>query len=195
LTLLLVLSFSAKALAGEAAQPQGEFHKYIVKKTDEERRKTKSKEWWGKGVVVFSKTDIPRLGKTKEVEPTVQTSFKSGDAFYARIYLPKNVGTVPALIYRVYVDGKHARDVESKGDTRPEAAWSSWVLDLPDHLKGAFDSMSEGKHDVRLEIWSSDEQKRLTIYTDKDSGKVVGAEKDSVNFGKFLAAGDFTYEK
>lgn len=200
LSLLLALSFVAPAQAGEAPQPQGEFHKHILKKTEAERRKSKPKEWWGKGVVVFSKTDIPRLGKVKEVEPTVETSFTSGDTFHARVYLPVNLGKVPggyppALIYRVYVDGKHARDTEAKGDARPEPAWSSWILDLPADLKGTFDAISPGKHDIRLEIWSSDEQKRVTVYTDKDSGKVVGAEKDSVNFGKFLAAGDFTYEK
>jgi hypothetical protein len=183
------------------AQPQGEFHKYIVKKVDAERHKNKSKEWWGAGVICFSKSDIPRMGKTSEVEPTLESTFKSGDVFFGRVYLTTSLGDLPGtgmpeeIVYRFYCEGKMIYHAGAKGDAMPEASWSSWALDLPSNFEKGFEAIPEGKHVVRIEIWSSKEYEEVTEYKDEETDKTVGYTKENQNAGKFIASGEFTYEK
>jgi hypothetical protein len=197
---MFVCSLYSEKIAAQA-QPQGEFHKYIVKKTDDERHKTKSKEWWGAGVVCFSKTDIPRMGKKAEVEPTLETNFKSGDVFFGRVYLTTNLGNLPGtgmpeeIEYRFYCEGKMIYHAGAKGDALPDAEWSSWALDLPSNFEHGFDAIPEGKHVVRIEIWSGKEYEEVTEYKDEETNKTVGFTKENQNAGKFIASGEFTYEK
>lgn len=199
----LLLAFSILLSSGTvclAQQPQGEFHKHIVKKTDDERRKTKGKEWWGAGVIMFSKQDIPRLGTIKEVQPMLSTSFSADDKFVGRVYLPKSVdqmdGAKPeAILYRIYID-KNARpfEVEAKGETMPEGEWSSWLIDFPENVQTAWNSIPEGKHTITVEVWSSKEVETTTIYTDEND-KAVAYSKDTDNKGKFWAHGTFEVTK
>ncbi len=181
-------------------QPQGEFHKHIVKKTDDERKTTKGKEWWGKGVIVFSRQDIPRLGTIKEVQPMLSKSFSHDEKFVGRVYLPKSVnqmdGAKPeAIIYRIYID-KNARpfEVEAKGETMPDGDWSSWLIDFPDNVETAWNSIPEGKHTITVEVWSSKEVETTTIYTDEND-KAVAYSKENDNKGKFWAHGTFEVTK
>jgi hypothetical protein len=190
-----LVAISLKSFA--QPQPQGEFHKYIVKKTDDERKKTKSKEWWGAGVIVFSKTDIPRTGTIKEVTPMISNSFTIDDKFVGRVYLPRSVNQMDAakpevITYRLYIDNaSRPFIVEAKGDVMPEGDWSSWLIDFPDNFTTAMNSIEAGKHNVRVEVWSSKEVETTTIYTDEND-KAVAYSKDNDNKGKFWAAGEFT---
>ncbi|MCW3076913.1 MAG: hypothetical protein JWO32_1522 [Bacteroidetes bacterium] len=182
------------------AQAQGEYHKYIVKKTEEERKKTKSKEWWGAGVIMFSKSDIPRAGKTSEVQLMLQTTFDTDEKFVGRVYLPRPVNKMDAvqpqsLIYRVYIDNAaNPYQVGVKKEVMPNGDWSSWLLDFPDNFKTAMNSITEGTHKVRVEIWSSREVEVNTVYTDEND-KPIAFSKDTDNKGKFWAAGEFNVTK
>lgn len=198
--LLLIACVTISLTNYAQPQAQGEFHKHIVKKTDDERRTTKSKEWWGAGVIMFSKTDIPRTGTIKEVTPMLSKSFTADDKFVGRVYLPKSVnqmdGAAPeAITYRVYVDNaSRPFIVEAKGEAMPEGDWSSWLIDFPDNFQTAMNSIEGGKHNVRVEVWSSKEVETTTIYTDEND-KAVAYSKDNDNKGKFWAAGEFTLTK
>ncbi|MBN8217462.1 MAG: hypothetical protein J0L75_12525 [Spirochaetes bacterium] len=181
-------------------QPQGEFHQAIVKKTDEERRATKGKEWWGAGVICFAPGDqIPRLGKKAEVEAMLRTSFKRGENFTGRVYLPRHVGGMDeqepvSLLYRMIVGGKMLYQVELKGDVKPDPEWSSWMIDLPADLQKGFDALASGTHSVRIEVWSSREAVKTTLWVD-ENGKPLGKTQESVNKGKFWASGEFNWTK
>jgi len=198
ITSLFVAAFAANIYS--QAQPQGEYHKYIVKKTDDERKKTKSKEWWGAGVIMFSKQDIPREGKIKEVESMLETNFNDGDKFVGRVYLPRPVNKMDAvppqsLIYRIYIDNASTPyQVGVRKDVMPEGGWSSWLLDFPDNFQTAMNSISEGTHKVRVEVWSSREVEVKTVYTD-ENGKPLAFSKDTDNKGKFWASGEFSITK
>jgi hypothetical protein len=182
------------------AQPQGEYHKHIVKTTDAERQKTKSKEWWGAGVIMFSKQDIPRTGTIKEVQPMISNTFNADDKFVGRVYLPRSVDAMDAaapeaLTYRVYIDdAKTPYLVGVAKDVMPEGSWSSWLIDFPDNFQTAMNSITEGTHKIRIEVWSSKEVETTTIYTDEND-KAVAYSKDTDNKGKFWASGEFTLIK
>jgi hypothetical protein len=183
------------------AQEQGEFHKHIVKKTDDERRKSKGKEWWGAGVVVFSSDEIPRAGTISEIEPILKNEFNEGETFYGRIFLPWSVGEIQdgqapeSFDYRMYVNGKLHYQAGVEGEYMPDPEWSSWYWILPEDLENGFNSLPSGKLNIRMEVWSSLEYKRETTYHDKDTGKAVFSETTNENAGKFCAAGDFIYNK
>jgi hypothetical protein len=199
----ILSAFAALLIATVSfAQPQaqGEYHKFIVKKTDDERKASKGKEWWGAGVIMFSKQDIPRTGTIKEVQPMLSNSFSIDDKFVGRVYLPKSVnqmdGAKPeAITYRIYID-KESRPyiTEAKGETMPDGDWSSWLIDFPDNVQTAFNNIPEGKHTIRVEVWSSKEIETTTIYTDEND-KAVAYSKDTDNKGKFWAAGSFDITK
>jgi hypothetical protein len=197
--LIFFCMFTAASCLSQA-QPQGEYHKFIVKKTDEERQKTKSQEWWGAGVIMFSKQDIPRTGSIAEVEPMLSKIFNDDDKFVGRVYLPKSVdqmdATPPeALTYRVYVDDASTPYLVGVAkDVMPDGTWSSWLLDFPDNFQTALRSITVGKHAVRIEIWSSKEVETTTLYTDENNN-AVAYSKDTDNKGKFWAAGEFTFIK
>jgi hypothetical protein len=199
LLLICILSFSVSNCFSQA-QPQGEYHKYIVKKTDDERQKTKPKEWWGAGVIMFSKQDIPRTGTIKEVEPMLSKTFKADDKFVGRVYIPRSVDQMDpvapeALTYRVYIDNA-ARPylVGVAKDVMPDGTWSSWLLDFPENFQTAMSSITEGTHTVKVEVWSSKEVETTTLYMDEND-KAVAYSKDTDNKGKFWAAGEFTITK
>ncbi|MBA3664706.1 MAG: hypothetical protein H0W61_10925 [Bacteroidetes bacterium] len=199
--LFLSLILTAFALnVYSQAQIQGEYHKYIVKKTDDERKKSKSKEWWGAGVILFSKQDIPREGKIKEVEGMLSNTFTADDKFVGRVYLPRAVNkmdAVPpqALIYRIYIDDASTPyQVGVRKDVMKEGGWSSWLLDFTDNFQTAMNSLTEGTHKVRVEIWSSREVDVKTVYVDENN-KPIAFSKDTDNKGKFWASGDFTISK
>jgi hypothetical protein len=198
--IFLSLFLASAVTAYSQVQPQGEYHKFIVKKTDDERRTTKSKEWWGAGVIMFSKQDIPREGKTAQVQAMLQSSFKASDKFVGRVYLPKSVGQMDAappeaLTYRVYVDNaSRPYLVEVPKDHMPEKEWSSWLIDFPDNFETAMNSIEPGTHKIRVEVWSSREVEKTTVYTDEND-KAVAVTKENDNKGKFWAAGEFTLTK
>lgn len=183
-----------------AQQPQGEFHKYIVKKTDDDRRKTKGAEWWGAGVIVFAKEDIPRMGTIKEVTPMQQSEFSEGDKFIGRVYCQKHLGGLDggmpqSILYRLIENGKAVYEIESKGEYMPESEWSSWLIDLPADMEKGFDKLEAGRHQLRIEVWSSREVEEVTEWKDSETNKTVGFTKENKNRGKFLASGELTYVK
>ncbi len=183
-----------------AQQPQGEFHKYIVKKTDDERRKTKGSEWWGAGVIVFSKEDIPRLGTIKEVTPMLKTEFAEGESFVGRVYCGKHLGGLEggmpeSILYRLIENGKAVYEIESSGEYRPEAEWSSWLIDLPSDMEKGFEKLEPGTHQLRIEVWSSREVEVVTEWKDSETNKTVGFTKENQNRGIFLASGELTFVK
>lgn len=200
---LFCMAFSLCVLCGSkvfSQQPQGEFHKYIVKKTDDEQRKTKGQEWWGAGVIVFSKEDIPRMGTTNEITPMLQNSFSDGDKFVGRVYCAKHLGGLEggmpeSILYRLIEKGKAVCEIESKGEYMPESEWSSWLIDLPSDLEKGFEQLESGTHDLRIEVWSSREVEVLTEWKDKETDKTVGFTKENENRGKYLASGTFTFKK
>lgn len=192
----LLIVFSSVPVFAQP-QPQGEYHKHIVKKTDDERKATKGKEWWGAGVIMFSKEDIPRMGTIKEVQPMLSQNFSMNEKFVGRVYLPRSVNQMdqvkPAtILYRVYV-GSNPRpfEVEIQSDFMPEGDWSSWLIDIPDHIQTALNNVPEGTHKVRVEVWSSREVETTTVYTDEND-KAVAYSKENDNKGKFWAAGEFS---
>lgn len=198
LSLLLV----TLTIAGfsQTPQPQGEYHKYIVKKTDDDRKKNKNKEWWGAGAIMFSKQDIPRTGKIKEVEAMLATEFSADEKFVGRVYLPRPVNKMDVkmpegLIYRLYIDdAKQPYQVGVKKEVMPEGGWSSWLIDFPENVQTAMNSLTEGKHKVRVEIWSSREVQNNIVYVDENN-KPVAYSKETDNKGKFWAAGEFNITK
>jgi hypothetical protein len=196
--LFILLTFSGSVCFSQA-QPQGEYHKYIVKKTEEERQKTKPKEWWGAGVIMFSKQDIPRTGTIKETEAMLSKNFKADDKFVGRVYLPRSVNQMDAmapeaLTYRIYIDNSKPYLVGVAKDVMPEGEWSSWLIDFPDNFQTAMNSITEGTHTVKVEVWSSKEVETTTIYTDEND-KAVAYSTDTDNKGKFWAAGEFSITK
>ncbi|MCE3280770.1 MAG: hypothetical protein K0S44_2961 [Bacteroidetes bacterium] len=198
--LLLFLSSFAVSNCFSQAQPQGEYHKHIVKKTDDERKATKSKEWWGAGVIMFSKQDIPRTGSIKETEAMLSNTFNADEKFVGRVYLPRAVNKMDAappeaLTYRVYIEGIARPFVVGVAkDVMPEGDWSSWLLDFPDNFQTAMSAVPEGTHKVKIEVWSSKEVETTIVYTDEND-KAVAYSKDTDNKGKFWAAGEFTLVK
>lgn len=200
LVLLLLLGSFVTSKSFSQAQPQGEYHKYIVKKTDDERRTAKSKEWWGAGVIMFSKQDIPRTGTIKETEAMLSKTFSADDKFVGRIYLPRSVDQMDAmapeaLTYRVYIDNASTPYLVGVAkEVMPEGTWSSWLIDFPDNFQTAMNSITEGTHHVRIEVWSSKEVETTTVYTDEND-KAVAYSKDTDNKGKFWASGEFTLTK
>ncbi|MCE3260502.1 MAG: hypothetical protein K0S12_2143 [Bacteroidetes bacterium] len=198
--LSLILAATVATGFSQTPQPQGEYHKYIVKKTDDERKKTKSKEWWGAGVIMFSKQDIPKNGKTKEVEAMLAKDFTADEKFVGRVYLPRPVNKMDAkmpasILYRVYIDDvARPYEVELKKEFMPEGGWSSWLIDFPDNVQTAMNSLTEGTHKVRVEVWSSREVTTTTVYTDENK-KPVAYSKENDNKGKFWAAGEFNITK
>ncbi|MGZ3884305.1 MAG: hypothetical protein ACXVPD_08945, partial [Bacteroidia bacterium] len=148
----------------QQVQPQGDYHKMILKKLEAERKKNKSKEALGIGVIMFSDQEIPRLGKVKETEDLLKVSFKANQQFVGRVYLPRAVGKMDpklpeALIYRFYIDTSSVASVVEVGrEAMPESAWSSWILDFPRNFENGMASVPAGKHKIRIEIWSSREE-------------------------------------
>ena len=179
------------------AQPKGEFHKYILKTTDEERRKTKNQEWWNKGVIVFANNDIPRLGSINEIKPILKNEFKSGEKFTGRVYLWNSIGEMnpkPVMIYyHLFVDGKKVETrVVAKGENLPDNEWSSWLIDFPDYFQGEWEKIANGKHLCKIECWSAFTVDETTIYTD-EFGKELGAVSEKKGKYKFLASGEFDF--
>ncbi len=195
---MLILFIAFYAIAANA-QPQdkGEYHKFILKKVDDERRKTKEKEWWGKGVIMFAENDIPRMGKTSEVEPMLISSVKPQQKFTGRVYLPQSVGEINpkpvTIFYHLVIDGKYAKTkVVSKGDKMPDAEWSSWVIDFPEYFEAEWENIATGSHKCRVECWAGYAEDETTVYVDEND-KVLGATKETKGKVKFLASGDFTF--
>lgn len=160
LTLFILFSFTVNCFSQSTSQPQGEFHRTICHKTDLERRKLKHKDYAGGGLIVFARKDIPREGKTKEIEPMLRTEFKADEKFVGRIFLPRAVDlmnneTPEALAYRIYVDNATPPLVKSiNRKNLPDATWSSWLLDFPDNFKKELDAIIPGTHTIRIELWS-----------------------------------------
>lgn len=171
----------------QQVQPQGEYHKMLLKKLDAEHKKNKEKDLTGTGVIMFSDQEIPRLGKIKETEDMLKVSFKASQPFVGRVYLPKSVGKmdpkVPdGLIYRFFVDDSATPSLVEVGkEAMPENSWSSWLLDFPSHFKAAMEAVPAGKHKIRIEIWSSREELTEKI---EDSNK-----------SRFWASGEFLLTK
>ncbi len=169
LTLFLLFALPANYFSQSSSQPQGEYHRNIVKKTDMERRKLKHKDYVGGGIILFSKKDIPREGKTKEVEMMLRSEFKADEKFVGRIYLPRAVDlmdnkTPEAIAYRIYVDNAATPMVKQISNKKlPDATWSSWLLDFPDNFQTEMNSIGGGTHSVRIELWS------INAYEDADS--------------------------
>jgi hypothetical protein len=130
----------------------------------------------------------------------IATTFNATDKFVGRVYLPKAVGQMDAkhpesLIYRMYVDNASAPyQVGVARDVMPEDAWSSWLLDFPDNFANGMNSITDGTHKIRIEVWSSLEVETTTVYTDENN-KAVAYSKDTDNKGKFWASGEFTFVK
>jgi hypothetical protein len=181
------------------AQPQskGEFHKHILKKTDDERRKTKNQEWWNKGVIVFSETDIPRLGTIKEVEPILLNSFEAGQKFTGRVYLTQSLGEYdpkPSMIfYHLFINGKKAETkVVTIGENLPEDEWSSWLIDFPEYFESEWSEMESGKFLCRVECWAAYSEDETTVFVDEND-KILASHTEKKGKIKFLASGEFNY--
>jgi len=191
----LAVLISVKAFA--QPQPQGEFHKYIVKKTDDERKKTKSQEWWNKGVIVFSTEEIKRMATTAEVK--MQNSFEASQTIYGRAFLPKSIGQLErkpeSIITRFFVDGKsYKAEIIYKDDNMLDDAWSSFMYILPEDMPSLFDDLETGEHTIKIEVWSSVPTEKTTVYTDEND-KALAVAKEEINRGQFLAAGEFKIVK
>lgn len=191
----LAILISVKAFA--QPQAQGEFHKYIVKKTDDERRKAKSQEWWNKGVIVFSTDEIKRTATTAEVK--LQTSFEAGETIYGRAFLPKSIGQLErkpeSIITRFILDGKaYKAEILYKGDNMLDDAWSSFLYIFPEDMADLFNDLEDGKHTIKMEVWSSVPTEKTTVYTDEND-KALAVGKEEINRGQFLAAGEFEIVK
>jgi hypothetical protein len=152
------------------SQPQGEYHKTLVHKTDLERRKLKHKDYVGGGMIMFAKKDIPREGKTKEVEPMLETEFKANEKFVGRIYLPRAVDlmdnkTPEAIAFRIYVDNASPPLIKQISNKKlPDATWSSWLIDFPEDFKNELDAIGPGKHQIRIELWSINAYEDADVY-------------------------------
>jgi hypothetical protein len=130
----------------------------------------------------------------------LKTGFKDGDKFVGRVYATTHLGGLPGgmpdeIEYRMVENGKVVYRIGSKGEARPEAEWSSWLLDLPADLQKGFDDLGSGKHSLRIEVWSGREEEVVTTWKDKETDKTVGITKEKENRGVFLASGDLVFEK
>lgn len=194
-TIAAILFLAISSLAFSQAQPQGEFHKSILKKTEEERKKTKPQEWWNKGVIVFSKQEIKRLGTISETQNNITSTFKSGETFYGRAFMPKSIGQLErkpsGIITRFYIDGKLSNaEILYSGENMLDDAWSSWSYIFPEDMPKMFDDLSDGEHTFKLEIWTDVPTEKTTTYVDENN-KAVGTTKEQINRGQFLGAGEF----
>ena len=195
--LLSGLLLSAIWTVNAQPQPKGEFHKYIVKKTDDERRKTKNQEWWNKGVIVFAETDIPRLGSTKEVEAMLRTSFVPGQEFRGRVYLPQSIGELnpkPSMIfYHLFIDGKKAdTKVVLTGSSLPDEEWSSWLIDFPEYFKDEWPKLASGSFLCRIECWAAYSEDETTVFVNEND-QILASHTEKKGKIKFLASGEFTW--
>lgn len=168
-TIFLVVAFWANQPILAQPQPQGEYHHALMKNQKD-----------AFGVIVFSKKEIPRLGKATEIEPLLAESFMSSDSFWARVFLPKHLGAIEggmpkSLVYRLIVSGTLIFETEIKDEYLPVPEWSSWMLQLPNDLQKGFHLLPPGESAVSLEIWSGKSNKS--------------------NFDKPLAIGKFFYKK
>ncbi len=194
---ITLLFFSVAGFA--QAQPQGEFHKYIYKKTDGDRRKTKPDTWWSKGVIVFSTSEIKRLGTIAETEKIVSEKFKAGQTIYGRAYMPVNIGKLErkpmAIITRFYLDGKlYNSEIIYKDDTMLDDAWSSWSYIFPEDMPKLFEELAPGEHVIKVEVWTDVPTEKTTTYVDEND-VAIGTKKEEINRGQFLGAGDFKIVK
>lgn len=190
-----ILLLTISSLCFSQAQPQGEFHKSILKKTEEERKKSKPQEWWNKGVVVFSKQEIKRLGTIAETQKNITSSFKDGDNFYGRAFMPKSIGQLErkpfGIITRFYIDGKLSNfELLYSGENMLDDAWSSWSYIFPEDYPKMYDDLATGEHTFKIEIWTDVPTEKTTTYVDEND-KAVGTTKEQINRGQFLGAGEF----
>lgn len=184
-------------MANSQPQPKGDYHKFILKKTDDERRKTKNQEWWNKGVIMFAETDIPRLGTIKEVEPMLRSAFGPGQEFRGRVYLPQSLGELnpkpSMLFYHLFVDGKKAETrVVTKDESLPDAEWSSWLLDFPDYFKDEWPKLVQGSFLCRIECWAAYSEDETTVFVDENDN-ILASHTEKKGKIKFLASGEFTW--
>jgi hypothetical protein len=196
ITLIIALIMAGLSLAAQP-QPKGEYHTYILKKTDAERRKTKNQEWWNKGVIMFAKQDIVRLGKIKEVEPLLQSEFTPNDKFVGRVYLWNSIGEMdpkPSMIfYHLFIDGKKAETkVVTKEGNLPDKEWSSWMIDFPEYFEAEWPAIAPGKHLCRVECWAAYSVDETTVFVD-DNDKILASHTEKKGKIKFLASGEFTW--
>lgn len=181
------------------AQPQGEFHKYILKKTNDIRKTTKPENWLNKGVIVFSSQEIKRLGTIAETEKNISKKFNAGETFYGRAYMPISIGQLErkplAIITRFYLDGKmYNSEIIYKGDNMLDDAWSSWSYVFPEDMPKMADDLTPGEHIFKMEIWTDVPTEKTTTYVDEND-KAVGTKKEEINLGQFLGAGEFIIVK
>lgn len=195
---LLCILFCLPILIG-FSQPQekGEYHTYILKKVDAERKKTKEKEWWNKGVIMFAINDLPRLGKITETEKQIITTVSANQKFTGRVYLPQSVGEIQpipvTIFYHLVIDGKYAKTkVVSSGEKMPDNDWCSWVIDFPEYFEAEWENISAGSHNCRVECWAGYAENETTVWVD-DKDKALGTTSEKKGKVKFLASGDFTY--
>ncbi|MDF2449692.1 MAG: hypothetical protein K0R26_2196 [Bacteroidota bacterium] len=194
-TIAAFIFMGLSTLAFSQAQPQGEFHKSILKKTEEIRKKTKPQEWWNKGVIVFSKQEIKRLGTIAETEKNITNTFKDGETFYGRAFMPKSIGELErkpsGIITRFYIDGKLSNyEILYSGENMLEDAWSSWSYVFPEDFEKMYNNLSAGEHIFKMEIWTDVPTEKTTTYVDQDD-KAIGTTKEQINRGQFLGAGEF----
>lgn len=194
-SIAVILFLVISSFVFSQAQPQGEFHKSILKKTDDVRRKNKSEEWWNKGVIVFSKQDIKRQGTIVETEKNITSTFKDGDTFYGRAFIPKSIGQLErkpsGIITRFYVDDKLSNfELLYSGENMLDDAWSSWSYIFPEDYPKMYDDLSAGEHIFKVEIWTDVPTEKTTTYVDEND-KAVGSTKEQINKGQFLGAGEF----
>lgn len=193
-----VLIFTSCLILAQA-QPQGEFHKYILKKTNEIRKTTKPESWLNKGVVVFSSQEIKRLSTVAETEKNLSAKFKAGETFYGRAYLPVNIGKLErkaeGIITRFYLDGKlYKTSIIYSGENMLDDSWSSWSYIFPEDMPQLYDDLETGEHVFKMEIWSDVPTEKTTTYVDEND-KAVGTKKEEINLGQFLGAGEFVIVK
>lgn len=194
-TIAGILFLAMSSVAFSQAQPQGEFHKSILKKTEEERKKTKPQEWWNKGVVVFSKQEIKRLGTIAETQKNITSTFNDGETFYGRAYIPKSISQLDrkpsGIITRFYIDGKLSNyEILYSGENMLDDDWSSWSYIFPEDFSKMYDNLSTGEHIFKMEVWTDVPTEKTTTYVDEND-KTLGTTKEQINRGQFLAAGEF----
>lgn len=194
-TFLILMNYTSFA----QAQPQGEFHKHILKKTNEIRKTTKPENWLNKGVIVFSSQEIKRLGTIAETEKNISTKFNVGETFYGRAYMPISIGQLErkplAIITRFYLDGKmYNSEIIYKDDSMLDDAWSSWSYIFPEDMPKMADNLTPGEHIFKMEIWTDVPTEKTTTYVDEND-KAVGTKKEEINLGQFLGAGEFIIVK
>ncbi len=168
LLFFFILSFNT--FSQSMSQPQGEYHRTLVHKTDIERRKLKHKDYVGGGMIMFARKDIPREGKTKDVEPMLESEFNATDKFVGRIYLPRAVDlmdnkTPEAIAFRIFIDNATPPLVKQISNKKlPDATWSSWLIDFPEDFKNELAAIGPGKHLIRIELWSINAYEDADVY-------------------------------